>query len=87
MIKMTEREILLKKLSSYQFMIDDLKLYLDTHPRDVKTLAKLEEYKEILAPIRRQFEEKYGPLKASNNSTNKWKWIKDPWPWDCEEDN
>lgn len=85
--KMTEREILTKKLSSYQFMIDDLKLYLDTHPRDAKTLAKLEEYKEQIKPIRRQYEEKYGPLFASNNEANKWKWVKSPWPWENEEDD
>lgn len=84
---MTEREILLKKISSYQFAAEDLKLYLDTHPRDVKTLAKLEEYKAILRPLVKQYEERYGPLRASANNTNKWKWVKDPWPWDCEEDD
>lgn len=84
---MTEREILLKKLSSYQFMIDDLKLYLDTHPRDTATIMKINEYKEMMKPIRALFEEKYGPLMAKSNNTNKWKWINSPWPWDPQEDD
>lgn len=84
---MTEREILTKKLASCQFMIMDLKLYLDTHPNDKATVAKLKEYQEKLEPIKQQYEEKYGPLFAANNEANKWKWIKSPWPWENEEDD
>ena len=84
---MTDREILTKKLASYQFMIQDLKLYLNTHPRDRETLMKLEEYQRKLEPIVKLYEEKYGPLFASNNDTNKWRWVKSPWPWETEEDD
>ena len=42
---MTEREILMKKLASYQFMVDDLQLYLDTHPRDKATIDKMRRYR------------------------------------------
>lgn len=83
---MTEREILLKKLSSYQFMIQDLKLYLDTHPLDKETVDKLEEYRKKLSPLREEYEKKYGPLKAANNNSNRWAWIKAPWPWETEEE-
>lgn len=85
--KMTEREILMKKLASYQFIIYDLQLYLDTHPNDKATIARIEEFTEKLKPIKKSFEEKYGPLFAKNNNKNKWKWIKSPWPWENEEDN
>ena len=51
------------------------------------TVAKLKEYQEKLEPIKRQYEEKYGPLFAANNEANKWKWIKSPWPWENEEDD
>lgn len=84
---MTEREILLKKLSSYQFMVDDLKLYLDTHPNDTAAIMKLKEYKEMLMPLIDTFEKKYGPLKAGSNNTSKWKWINSPWPWEPQEDD
>ncbi len=84
---MTERDILLKKLSSYQFMIDDLKLYLDTHPRDEQTIAKVVDYKNQLVPIREKYEKLYGPLMADATGSNKWKWIKSPWPWETQEDD
>lgn len=82
---MTEREILTKKLAACQFMIYDLKLYLDTHPNDTATIQKLKEYQAKLEPLKKEYEEKYGPLFASNNRANKWKWIKSPWPWENEE--
>ena len=82
---MTEREILLKKLSSYCFMADDLRLYLDTHPYDKDTIAKLNEYTEKANKLKAEFECKYGPMTASENDANRWKWIKAPWPWETED--
>lgn len=84
---MTDREILMKKLSSHQFIIHDLQLYLDTHPGDKETLEKIKEYREQLRPIKRTFEEKYGPLFANNCCKNRWKWVNTPWPWENEEDD
>ena len=40
---MTGRDILLKKPSSYAFAAHELKLFLDTHPKDKETLKKLSE--------------------------------------------
>lgn len=82
---MTDRQILTKKLASYQFIIDDLQLYLDTHPGDRATIAKMEEFSQKLKPIKEAYEEKYGPLFADDNERNKWKWVKSPWPWEKEE--
>ena len=82
---MTDREILLKKLSSYQFMMDDLQLYLDTHPNDTQTIAKIKDLADMLEPLRKTFEAKYGPLFDNNTEGNKWMWINNPWPWENEE--
>ena len=82
---MTDREIMLKKLSSYQFMIHDLRLYLDTHPNDEKTMAKIDELNAEYMPLREKFENMYGPLTVKDQSTNHWCWIKAPWPWENEE--
>ncbi|MBQ1615838.1 MAG: spore coat protein CotJB, partial [Ruminococcus sp.] len=35
---MTKRETLLKKISTYQFAVLDLQMYLDTHQNDAETL-------------------------------------------------
>ncbi len=84
---MTEREILLKKISTYQFAALDLQLFLDTHKNDKKTLEKMKEYRDAAKPLIKEYEEKFGPLTKSANNTNNWRWIKAPWPWESEDDN
>lgn len=84
---MTEREILLKKISTYHFAVFDLQLFLDTHPNDKKTLEKMNEYKNAVKPLIKEYEEKFGPLTKSMTSSNNWSWIMGPWPWETEEDN
>ncbi|MEE0913558.1 MAG: spore coat protein CotJB [Ruminococcus sp.] len=84
---MTEREILLKKISTYAFAALDLQLFLDTHPTDRKTLAKMKEYRDMSKPLISEYEEKFGPLTKNMTSSNNWRWIKGPWPWESEEDD
>ena len=48
---MTEREILLKKISTYQFSILDLQIFLDTHPYDQQVLSQIKECKEKIDSI------------------------------------
>lgn len=80
---MTKRQILLRKISTYSFAILDLQIFLDTHPNDQKTLAKVRQLKEILIPLREEFEQAYGPLRKSAD-TNNWDWVNSPWPWELE---
>lgn len=84
---MTEREILLRKISTYQFAALDLQLFLDTHPNDRKTLDKMREYRKLAEPLIAEYEEKFGPLTKNMTSSNNWRWIKAPWPWESEENN
>lgn len=84
---MTEREILLKKISTYQFAVLDLQLFLDTHPNDKSIIEKMREYKDALKPLVADFEKKYGPLTKSRSNANHWNWIKSPWPWESEDEN
>ena len=83
---MTKRETLLKKISTYQFAVLDLQIYLDTHKGDAETLEKVEKYQSLLKPLMEQYEEMYGPLTKSANDGNTWAWIKGPWPWESEDD-
>lgn len=85
---MTEREILLKKISTYQFAILDLQMFLNTHPNDKKTLEIVSEYKKALAPLVEDYEKKYGMLTKRQSAEGNWhRWIKNPWPWENEEDD
>lgn len=83
---MTERERLLRRLSSYDFAVNELHIYLDTHPDDISAGNALEYYEKKGNILRKEYEEKFGPLTSMNESGNRWAWISDPWPWDRQED-
>ena len=79
----TEKDKLLYNIQSYIFAMKDLNLYLDTHPNDREILKKYNEYSKILDSLKNKYINTYGPLCTSNiNSTEKWTWINNPWPWD-----
>lgn len=84
---MTQREIMLKKIGTYKFVLKDLQLYLDTHPNDEMALRKYAEYEALVKPLVRDYENRFGPLTVSSDNMNKFLWIKNPWPWDIEEDD
>lgn len=81
---MTEKDILLRKISTYAFAIYDLHLFLDTHPGDEKTASKLEKYRAELRPLVEKYEKLYGPLTLKNENSNRYAWIQNPWPWEKE---
>ena len=83
---MTVREILLKKISTYQFAMLDLQLFLNTHPGDSETAEQVETYRAMLKPLVDEYEKKYGALTKNAAEGNKWGWVKAPWPWESGED-
>lgn len=83
---MNERNRLLNKLSQVDFAIVELHLYLDSHPNDIATSAKLDEYIQISKKLREKYESKFGPIKSNNIDSNRWAWISNPWPWDNDEE-
>ena len=83
---MTDREKMLKKLSSYDFALVELHLYLDTHAGDRDALAKLEEYERKAMALRDEYEKNFGPLSPMSEINNPYSWINSPWPWDNGEE-
>lgn len=83
---MTERERMLRHLSSYDFAVTELHIYLDTHPDDVSAAKALNTYEEKSDKLRKEYETKFGPLTSMNETGNRWAWISDPWPWDRQEE-
>lgn len=82
---MTERQMLLKKLSSYDFAAHELHMYLDTHPDDTSAEKAMNLYENKSAELREEYESKFGPLSADAADGCCWAWISDPWPWDIQE--
>ncbi len=82
---MNERERMLRRLSTYDFAVQELHIYLDTHPNDTAAANALNYYEDKGNTARREFEDKFGPLTPMTETGNRWAWIADPWPWDQQE--
>lgn len=78
------RSDLLARINHASFVVDDVKLYLDTHPCDSNALSLFFEYSKIRNKALKEYAEIYGPLTvdtASASENNYWNWINEPWPW------
>ena len=77
-----EREqLMLKRVMETGFFLQDLKLYLDTHPRDAQALQL---YCKTAEQYRRQhdyFSQNVYPLTADTaGGKDCWNWIEGGWP-------
>ncbi len=73
---------LLNQIREYAFSVNDLALYLDTHPCDQRALRAHREYAEKLMELKSIYQEEYGPLSINFPGGSSWKWIESPWPWE-----
>lgn len=78
-----EQEELLLEIMALSFAINDLNIYLDLHPENTEMLKKFKELTENSCEKEMEYVKCYGPLEVMDNeSTNKFEWINNPWPWE-----
>lgn len=75
---------LLEQITALDFMIEDLHLYLDTHPTDRNALAKHNSAVMQCKMLKEKYEKHYGPLVEGSCSAYPFQWINEPWPWEYE---
>ena len=75
------RRSLLHEIMSLNFAVNDLVLYLDTHPTDSREINLHNEYSEKVIELTERYQRMYGPLTV-NFSSETWDWIDEPWPWE-----
>lgn len=80
-INCTERREMMQQIREYEFAINELALYLDTHPEDEKALCLHRKYAKEVKELKDKYQKVYGPL-TINYPCNKWRWIEEPWPWE-----
>ncbi len=80
-----EREEMLQNIRGLEFAINELALYLDTHPEDRKALCLHKKYCNELKILRDMYQKVYGPLTITY-PCNKWRWLEEPWPWEGGEE-
>ena len=78
---------LLNRIDQVSFAVNDMTLYLDTHPCDEKALTYchelVQERKKAIKRIRRSI---WSPDYDITDQTGEsiWKWMEQPFPWEKE---
>ncbi len=78
------RADLLNRVSIVSFAVNELNLYLNTHPQDTNALDMFNEVSQKRLALLEEYAKKYGPLivdYADGNCKEGWNWIQMPWPW------
>lgn len=73
---------LLEQIRALMFAINDLALYLDTHPCDMRALNAHKQYSEKLKELINIYQSQYGALSIYYPTTNWENWVNSPWPWE-----
>lgn len=64
------------------FVSHELQLYLDTHPNDDEAFELMKNVLALADEAKRRYVAKYGPLSPNDmQSSERFDWIEDPWPW------
>lgn len=77
------RSELLEWINIVSFAVDDVKLFLDTHPCNMEALEYFEEFKKQRVQALKEYARYFGPLTIDTASPceDHWTWIHEPWPW------
>ena len=81
-----EKEAMLYQLMQYKFVLTELNLYLDTHPKDIEMISLYRKYLEIEKQMTLEYEKMYGPITCDSLyiGNNSWTWNNSPWPWEVK---
>lgn len=72
---MNDKNQLLNDIGIVSFVLDDLALYLDTHPMDKEALEYYNHYNHIRHQLVKEFSRKYYPLTRDMADGNmEWRW-------------
>lgn len=83
----TPKDKLLNRINEVSFAVDDILLYLDTHPCDKEALAFYQDCAQERKKLMTEYAQCYGPLTiddALESDNGTWKWVEQPFPWQME---
>lgn len=74
------RREMMREIQGLDFAINELALYLDTHPEDERALCLHRKYAKKAKDLKDKYQRVFGPL-TINYPCNKWRWLEEPWVW------
>ena len=74
---------LLQMIYQASFALDDVTLFLDTHPCDKDALNYYQYVRKLREDALNAYQAQCGPImKDQVNPGNYWNWVNDKWPWE-----
>lgn len=84
---MNSKEKLYRIIQMYSFAIDEIRIYLDTHPDCKNGLEYFHRYKKLYNEAVAEYVRLFGPLNSNQvESRDNWTWVNEPWPWERSGD-
>lgn len=75
------RRELFDAIGAVSFFLDDLRLYLDTHPDDAEALGRFKELQEKRHSLISEYTSSFGSIDSYYVNTDRWDWNDCPIPW------
>lgn len=77
------RAELLQRINELSFVLDEMRLFLDTHPDCREGLEFYNKNAVLRANAVADYNRLFGPLRFYDlTDNNRWQWVNDPWPWE-----
>lgn len=79
---------MMNRINQVSFAVNDMLLYLDTHPHDQKALDDTRRLVEERQRLLDKYAENFGPLTVDTTSeacSDSWAWVLTPWPWEVDK--
>ena len=77
------RAEMLERINKVSFVMDETRLFLDTHPCNKEALALHKEMACARAKLVEEYNDCFGPLAFYDTfDCPEWKWVDTPWPWE-----
>lgn len=96
---MADQNTMLKQISEISFLLDDLRLFLDTHPLEIKAMELYNQSVQKRKQLLKQYADEFEPLtcdcidtETNGSAASKthypgqkhWTWSDGPLPWDTD---
>ena len=80
-----DKEQMMCQINQVSFAINDILLFLDTHPYDSEAMEFYRRYARMRHDLLKEYAKYFGPLivdTAYESDESKWQWVLQPWPWE-----
>ena len=77
-----DKELLMRQIMEAGFAMDDVALFLDTHPENQDALRYYKAVRDMRDQSMAAYERRFGPLRYTDVTSMSWNWVTEKWPWE-----